>query len=151
MKEWRHDYWSRDRERLAPDRFRATSLSRSIGLDAIIVHMLIAAVRRRVAALRQPASLARIAQLLWVAWAIILWNVVFDHVIVVAGRDYLVAAVRSAHDAALSSPVNMDDWMRPAVTQGLWIATAAAAAVLITGLVSVRQAVRRSSSNSAPR
>jgi CTP:molybdopterin cytidylyltransferase MocA len=114
--------------------------------------MLIAALRRRVAALRQPASLARIAQVLWVAWAIILWNVVFDHVIVVAGREYLVAAVRSAHDAALSSPVNMDDWMRPAVTHGLWTATAAAAAVIVTGLASVRQAVRRSSSgNSVPR
>jgi hypothetical protein len=106
--------------------------------------MLIAAARDRVAALRQPALAARIARALWIAWAIVLWNVVFDHVIVVAGRGYLVAAVRSARDAALSSPVNMDDWMRPAVSRGLWVATAAAAVVLVAGLASIAQAARRS-------
>jgi hypothetical protein len=106
--------------------------------------MLIAAARRRVAALRQPVSAIRIARALWVAWAIILWNVVFDHVIVVAGREYLVAAVRSARVGALSSFVNMDDWMRPAVSRGLWIATAAAAAVLMAGWLSIAQASRRS-------
>jgi hypothetical protein len=106
--------------------------------------MLIAAARDRVAALRQPASAARIARALWIAWAIIVWNVVFDHVIVIAGREYLVAAVQSARDAALSSPVNMDLWMRPAVSRGLWIATAAAAAVLIAGLASIAHAASRS-------
>jgi hypothetical protein len=33
----------------------------------------------------------------------------------------------------------MDDWMEPAVTRGLWMATAAAGAILVTGLVSVRR------------
>jgi hypothetical protein len=111
--------------------------------------MLIAAARHRVAALRQPAPAARIARALWIAWAVILWNVVFDHVIVVAGRSYIAAVGRSAPDAARSSPVNMDDWMRPAVTHGLWFATAAAAAVLVIGLVSVSQAVHRSNPTSA--
>ncbi len=114
--------------------------------------MLIAAARRRVAALRQPVSATRIARALWVAWAIILWNVVFDHVIVVAGREYLAAAGAAARNAALSSPVNMDDWMRPAVNRGLWIATAAAAVVLIAGLASVAQAARRAQpSDPSPR
>jgi hypothetical protein len=36
----------------------------------------------------------------------------------------------------------MDDWMRPAVTRGLWIATAAGGAILLTGLASVRAASR---------
>jgi hypothetical protein len=36
----------------------------------------------------------------------------------------------------------MDDWMRPAVTRGLWIATAAAGAILITGLALVSVAAR---------
>jgi hypothetical protein len=109
--------------------------------------MLIAAARRRVAALRQPVPATRIARALWIAWAIILWNVVFDHVIVIAGREYLVAAVRSARLSALSSPVNMDDWMQPAVSHGLWIATFAAAAVLIAGMASIAQAARRSQSS----
>ena len=63
----------------------------------------------------------------------------FDHVIVVAGREYLVAAGRAARDAALAVPVNMDDWMRPAVSRGFWIATAAAGVVLVAGLASVAQ------------
>jgi hypothetical protein len=38
----------------------------------------------------------------------------------------------------------MDDWMRPAVTRGFWIATAAGGAVLLTGLTAVNRAGRRS-------
>jgi hypothetical protein len=104
--------------------------------------MLIAAARRRVARWRQPQPAARIARALWIAWAIIVWNVVFDHVIVVAGRSYIAAAARTAGDPA-ARLVNMDDWMRPAVTRGLWTATAAGAAILLTGLGAVRTAARR--------
>jgi hypothetical protein len=106
--------------------------------------MLIAAARRRVAGLRHPRPAARIARALWIAWAIVVWNVVFDHVIVVAGRSYIAAAGR-ASVSATARPVNMDDWMRPAVTRGLWIATAAGGAILLTGLVSVRAANRGAS------
>jgi hypothetical protein len=92
-----------------------------------------AAARRRVAAWRQPPAAARIARVLWIVWAILLWNVVFDHVIVVAGRDYIAAAGRAA--AAPHGPfANMDAWMRPAVTRGFWIATASGGAVLLAGL-----------------
>ena len=100
--------------------------------------MPIAAARRRVAALRQPRPAARIALALWIAWAVIVWNVVFDRVIVVAGRRYIAAA------AAPGAPrANMDDFMRPAVTRGLWIASAAGGAVFLTGLACVRVAVQR--------
>jgi len=101
--------------------------------------MLIAAARRRVAGLRHPRRAARIARALWIAWAIIVWNVVFDHVIVVAGRSYIAAAGRAAASAT-ARPADMDDWMRPAVTRGLWIATAAGGAILLTGLAAVRAA-----------
>jgi len=105
--------------------------------------MLLAAARRRVAAWREPRCAARIARVLWMAWAVIVWNVVFDHVIVVAGRDYIAAAGRAA--AAPAGPfANMDDWMRPAVTRGFWMATAAGTAVLVAGLAAVHQAGRRS-------
>src|SRR4051794_36617987 len=102
--------------------------------------MLLAAARHRVARWRQPRSSARIARVLWTAWAIVVWNVVFDHVIVVAGRSYIVAAL---YAAAVPGPfANMDSWMRPAVTRAFWIATASGSVVLLAGLAGVRHAAR---------
>ena len=80
-----------------------------------------------------PARATRVARALWIAWAVIVWNVVFDHVIVVAGREYLSAAVHAARSGA--GYLGMDEWMRPAVTRGLWIASASAAAIVVTGLI----------------
>jgi CTP:molybdopterin cytidylyltransferase MocA len=85
---------------------------------------------------------ARIARALWLVWAVLLWNVVFDHVIVVAGREYIVAAKQ----ATATVPVryaNMDDWMRPAVTRGLWVATGSAGLVLASGVILLRVARAR--------
>ena len=101
--------------------------------------MLIAAARRRVAALRQPVPAARIARALWIAWAVIVCNVVFDHVIVVTGRNYIAAAGRAAAANPSGPLVDMDEWMRPAVARGFWIASAAAGAVLLTGLAAVKK------------
>ena len=105
--------------------------------------MLLAAVRRRVVAWRQPRQAARIARVLWIVLAIVVWNVVFDRVIVVAGRAFIVAA--SAQAAAFPGGpfANMDDWMRPAVARGFWIATAAGTGLLIAGLTAVNYAARR--------
>ena len=84
---------------------------------------------------------ARIARALWLVWAVLLWNVVFDHVIVVAGREYIVAAKQAAMSPTLPRHyVNMDDWMRPAVRRGLWAASAAAGGVLVAGFVLLRAA-----------
>jgi hypothetical protein len=94
----------------------------------------------RIAAARQPRAAARLARVLWTLWAVIVWNVVFDHVIVRAGRDYIAAAGRAAISHAARP--NMDAFMRPAVTRGLWLATASGGLVLIAGLASVRAAVR---------
>jgi ABC-type Fe3+ transport system permease subunit len=106
--------------------------------------MLTASARRRVAVLREPASAARIARILWIAWAVIVWNVVLDHVIVAAGRDYIRAAVHAAGQSRGLTPatLNMDDWMHPAATHGLVIASVAAAAIAVAGLVLVRMAAR---------
>ena len=98
-------------------------------------------VGRRVTRWRQPRSAARIARAHRIVWAVNVWNVVFDHVIVVAGRSYIAAARRAAVTAG--SFANMDDWMRPAVARGFWIATASAAFVLLTGLAAVARAGRR--------
>jgi len=83
---------------------------------------------------------ARVAAALWIAWAIVVWNVVIDHVIVVAGREYIAAAIRGA---AIGRFARMDDWMRPAVTRGVVSATAAAVLILAAGAVGLAAASRR--------
>ena len=79
----------------------------------------------------------RVAQALWIAWAIVVWNVVFDHVIVMAGREYVIAALAAARGAGPSA--RMDDWMRPAVVGGLWIATASSALILLAGFAAIQR------------
>jgi hypothetical protein len=81
--------------------------------------------------------MARIAAALWIVWAIVVWNVVFDHVIVVAGREYISAAAAAARAGTYA---RMDDWMRPAIARGLWIATAASATILVVGFAAIRRA-----------
>jgi len=39
---------------------------------------------------------ARVAVALWIALAVVVWNVVFDRVLVVAGRQYVYAATIAA-------------------------------------------------------
>jgi hypothetical protein len=88
--------------------------------------------------------MARIATALWIVWAIVVWNVVFDHVIVVAGREYISAATIAARGGTYA---RMDDWMRPAVERGLWIATATSATILLVGFAAIRRAA---TSNKGP-
>jgi hypothetical protein len=107
----------------------------------LLVRALRSSVTVRIARLRQPRIAARLARALWIAWAVIVWNVVFDQVIVRAGRDYLVAAGRAATLHAV--PPSMDVYMRPAVGRGVRIASAAGVLILFTGLASVRAAARR--------
>jgi hypothetical protein len=77
----------------------------------------------------------RLALALWIAWAIIVWNVVFDRVLVVAGRAYVHAAAIAASGG--SSFARIDDWMRPALPRAFWMATAAGAAILVIGIVAI--------------
>jgi hypothetical protein len=98
----------------------------------------------RLARLREPARAARLARALWIVWAVIVWNVVFDHVIVSAGRQYIVAAELAVRGGGGVAPhfEHMDAWMRPAVRRGLWTATASAAAILAIGLPAIHLAAR---------
>jgi hypothetical protein len=99
---------------------------------------------RRLAALRQPERAAALARALWIALAVVVWNVVFDHVIVSAGRQYIVAAEHAVLGSETAPPrfENMDDFMRPAVSRALWTATASAAAILVIGLSTIHLAAR---------
>src|ERR1700719_4625857 len=91
---------------------------------------------------RNPARAARVARWLWIAFAIVVWNVVFDRILVLAGRQYVHAAAVAARG---SGPyLRAGDWMRPAMTRGLWTATAAAGVILAIGLIGVPLAARRS-------
>jgi hypothetical protein len=86
-------------------------------------------------------SRRRLAVVLWVAWAAVAWNVAFDQVLVFAGRETVGAAFAAVRTGA--PYVRIDDWMRPALWRALWIATATAAAILVTGLCAIRLATRR--------
>ena len=84
----------------------------------------------------------RVARLLWIALAVAVWNVIFDRVIVLAGRAYIYAAYVAARDP--SAPyARMDDWMRPAVARAFWTASVAAVLILGTGLLLISVARRR--------
>jgi hypothetical protein len=85
-----------------------------------------------------PARAARVAAALWIVLAVIVWSAVFDYQIVVAGRLYVHAAAEAAQ--AGSSYARVDDWTRPAIAKGLWLASAAASAILLAGLLGVRLA-----------
>jgi hypothetical protein len=111
-----------------------------------VLRHLDADVRWRLAELRQPARARRLARVLWIVWAIVVWNVVFDRVIVVAGRQYVDAATAAARSTGPYARV--DDWMRPAVTRGLWLATAAGATILVVGLLAVQLSVKKDGSKS---
>ena len=73
----------------------------------------------------------RVAAALWIVLAVLVWNVVFDRVLVVAGRRYVHAATLAARGPGPFLPI--EDWMGPARARGLGVATIAGAAVLVAG------------------
>ena len=83
-----------------------------------------------------------VALALWIALAFVVWNVVFDRVLVVAGRQYVHAATRSARDSG--QYVRVDDWMRPAQRRALWMASGASVLILTIGVTACAVAARRS-------
>ena len=88
-------------------------------------------------------SRKRLAIALWIVWAVVVWNVVFDRVLVEAGREY----VRTARSAARGSGpyARIDDSMRPAVPRALALASVSAGVILAVGLVAFRRAARSTS------
>lgn len=75
------------------------------------------------------------AAALWLVLAFAVWNVVFDRILVLAGRRYSFAAataVRDGHDY-----IRIDDWMRPAIVHGVRVASLTALAIAVFGLIAV--------------
>jgi hypothetical protein len=82
----------------------------------------------------------RVIAIFWAVAAVVAWNAVFDRVIVLAGRQYIRAAV--AADQAGSS-LAIADWMEPAVVRAFRQATAVGVGVAILGFLAVRRSARR--------
>jgi len=81
--------------------------------------------------LQDPAQQVRAARILWLAFAIVVWNVVFDRVIVLAGREYVYTATLAARNGVY---LLASDWMDSAVSRGFWLASAGTAVILAAGL-----------------
>ena len=89
---------------------------------------------------RQIRRSPRVATTLWLVLAFVVWNVVFDLILVLAGRRYTFAAATAARQG--SAYLRIDDWMRPAVAHGARIATITALAIAVVGMIAVAVATR---------
>jgi hypothetical protein len=88
----------------------------------------------------------RMAVVFCVVLAVVAWNVVFDRVLIDAGREYVRTAADAAHG---SGPyARIDDYMRPAVPRALVLATSAAGVILAVGFAAFRWSARATSRES---
>ena len=84
---------------------------------------------------------ARVAVALWLVLAFLVWNVVFDRIIVLAARRHSYAATVALRQTG--TYLRIDDAMRPAVVRGVWAASAAGIAIAGFGVAAVALAARR--------
>ena len=77
----------------------------------------------------------RVAAWLWILLAVVVWNVVFDRVVVVAGRDFIDLAVAAARSRGPRPKI--EDTMRPARSRALLLASASAGVILVVGFVAI--------------
>jgi hypothetical protein len=89
---------------------------------------------------RQPQRAVRLALILWFVLAFVVWNVVFDYVVVETGREYIRAARQAADQGSFA---RVGDWMQPGAARAFRAASAAGAAILTAGIVLVRLAADR--------
>ena len=83
----------------------------------------------------------RTAVLLWAAFAVVVWNAVFDQVVIEAGRDYLTR--QALHQQGQGPGVTIPGVMRPGVVRGVRLASLYGGGVAGCGLVGVWAAARR--------
>jgi len=113
-----------------------------VRLSGLRVFVVIVGLRGRYNRCMRSRPTVGVALALWIALAFVVWNVVFDRVLVVAGRQYVSAATRAARG---SGPyVRVDDWMRPAVSRATRTASGAAVLILTIGVGMCAVAARRS-------
>jgi hypothetical protein len=83
----------------------------------------------------------RAAILAWAAFSVVVWNVVFDAIIIQAGRDYLTR--QALHQQGLGPAVTIRQAMDPALTRAARVATASGVAVGGVGAIAIWGAARR--------
>ena len=83
----------------------------------------------------------RLAVGLWLILAIVVWNVVFDRAVVLAGRRYSRDATVSLRRDGVY--LLIDDVMRPAVARGAVVASAVSLPLALFGVLAVLFAARR--------
>jgi hypothetical protein len=69
--------------------------------------------------------------LAWATLVVVVWNVVFDWVVIEAGRDYLTQ--QALHQRGGGPAVTIPGVMRPGIVRGFWFATLAAAGAAAVG------------------
>ena len=75
----------------------------------------------------------RVAAIVWAALVVVVWNVVFDAVVIQSGRDYLTR--QALHQQGKGPAVTIPEVMRPAVVRGAGLASLAGAAVALLGVL----------------
>lgn len=83
----------------------------------------------------------QLAYVLWLLLAVVVWNVVFDRVLVLAGRRYSYTAANAF--AARQPPVLIAPWMTAARADAARLATEIAVPIALAGLAAVTLALRR--------
>jgi hypothetical protein len=82
----------------------------------------------------------RLAITLWLIFAAVVWNVIFDRVLVLAGRRYAWRADMAADSGAYLA---IKDVMPEAIRHGVRVASLWAGLLAVAGLVLVAVAARR--------
>jgi hypothetical protein len=78
----------------------------------------------------------RLAVALWLVFAFVVWNVIFDRMLVLAGRRYSYDAYVLFH--ATGRYLLINDVMRPAVTRAFSVASLTAAGIVIASMALIR-------------
>ena len=89
-----------------------------------------------------------VAVALWLLFAAVVWNVIFDRLIVLAGRRY-------SHDAyvlyrSTGRYLLINDVMRPAIARAVRVASVAAGTIAVVAMIAIRFAARARRSAGPP-
>lgn len=87
------------------------------------------------------------AVVLWLVFAFLVWNVIFDRLIVLAGRRYSHDA--TVHFRTTGTYLLIDDVMRPAIRHGALVASISAGAIVLVALILIRLAAARDAAQRA--
>ena len=89
------------------------------------------------------------AVVLWLTFAFLVWNVIFDRILVLAGRRYSYDAV--VQFRSTGTYLRIDEVMRPAIAYGVRVASLIAVLIAVGAVLLIREAARRDARRTAAR